>query len=268
MGPAQASYLVGDTASRFPTSLKYLHLGGLAASDNLFTITPSAPASAATGSGKKSSEPILKSHLRDLVALRLDNCPRLTVNGLFGCVRQKNMPNLLRLHAYWLYSEESYNDVELWKTFAASEDIKVDTEVEGLVWLTALKEVAPGAVQQQDPRLNMPTPPQPAHMAHGGGARYLMPPGAAPVLQAGSSASASSKHRKKKHSRSRRGRRRRASDSDSSEEDSSDESSSSEEASDSDDSGYTDYHSSRSRRSRSPAGRSASSSHRRRKKRH
>ena len=49
------------------------------------------------------------------------------------------MPNLLRLHAYWLENEEAYNDIELWKRFAASEDITVDLETEGLVFITALK---------------------------------------------------------------------------------------------------------------------------------
>lgn len=154
-GGGPASYLVGDTASRFPTSLKYLHLGGLAASDNLFTVTPAKPdplAVASTKGARKNgsiSTAPLQSHLHHLVALRLDNCPRLSVNGLFAAVRQKSMPSLLRLHVYWLENDEMLSDVELWKSFAASEDISVDVETEGLVWLTAMKVgSAPGASQR------------------------------------------------------------------------------------------------------------------------
>ena len=95
---SSASFLVGDTSSRFPKSLKFLHFGGLAASDNLFNVTPAVDASAKVG------EPP-KTHLSQLVALRLDQCPRVTVNGLFGALRQRSLPSMLRLHVYWLDNE-------------------------------------------------------------------------------------------------------------------------------------------------------------------
>lgn len=94
-----ATYLVGDTASQFPTDLKYLHLGGLAASDNLFMVNP-------TGDQRIGQAP--RSHLDSVVALRLDDCPRLTVNGLFGAMRHGHLRSLLRLHAYWLENEGAW----------------------------------------------------------------------------------------------------------------------------------------------------------------
>ncbi|KAK9895850.1 hypothetical protein P389DRAFT_210705 [Cystobasidium minutum MCA 4210] len=128
----EATYLVGDTASQFPYCLKYLHLGGLAASDNLFNVTPTAT--------KKGQIPT--THLDTIVALRLDDCPRLSVNGLFGAMRHGQFKSLLRLHAYWLERDDVLSDVQVWKGFAASQDIRVDTSQEGLVWLSATKEFA------------------------------------------------------------------------------------------------------------------------------
>lgn len=93
-----ATYLVGDTASQFPYSLKYLHLGGLAASDNLFNVTPVAT--------KKGHVPT--THLDSIVALRLDDCPRLSVNGFFGALRHGHFKSLVRLHAYWLDRDDVY----------------------------------------------------------------------------------------------------------------------------------------------------------------
>lgn len=217
---------------------------------------------------------MLKSHLRDLVALRLENCRRLTVNGLFNSIRQKSMPSLLRLHAYWFDNGDVFGDVELWRSFAADEDIKVDTQVEGIVWLTALKETSPEMLAAQQhrerERATLPNLPQPAYLGQVGGLRYLAPPQAPMSNKAGSSSSSSSyRHRRKKrHQGSTKGRRRQSDDSSdsSSKEDSEDESSSG--GSDSDDSVNTDYHSSRSRRSRSPACRSGGSSHRSRRHRH
>lgn len=203
---------------------------------------------------------MLKSHLRDLVALRLDNCPRLTVNGLFNCVRQKNMPSLVRLHAYWFDEGDIAADVELWKAFAASEDIKADAEQEGLVWITMLKEVP-----LPNLRADLPAQPPAVHMPHAG-VRYLAPPAAAvpPGSSSGSTSSSSSRHRHKKHQGgSRRGRRRRSAHFDSSDDDSSDDEDSSSGSSSGSDSSE-EYHSSRSHRSRSPAG----SSHRRRRRKH
>lgn len=108
-----ASYLVGDTASRFPANLKYLHLAGLAASDNLFTVTPTAGGSAPDEASHSQSDTVPQTHLSSLVALRLDNCPRLTVNALFAAVRQKTLANLLRLHVYWLENEDAYSTLGL-----------------------------------------------------------------------------------------------------------------------------------------------------------
>lgn len=123
--------MVADTASRFPSSLKFLHCAGLAASDNLFTLSPS------NEPPKRGQIP--PSHLSSLVALRLDNCPRLTVNGLFAAIRQRTLPRMVRLHAYWLENEEAETDVELWRSFAASQEIRIDTETPGLVCVTAYK---------------------------------------------------------------------------------------------------------------------------------
>lgn len=91
--------MVGDTASQFPRDLKYLHLGGLAASDNLFMVNPS-------GQQRLGEAP--KSHLDSVVALRLDDCPRLTANGLFGALRHGHLRSLLRLHVYWLENDGAY----------------------------------------------------------------------------------------------------------------------------------------------------------------
>jgi hypothetical protein len=65
-----------------------------------------------------------KTHLSSLVALRLDNCPRVSVNGIFAAVRQKSLPQLVRLHAFWTDNEEAATDVELWRSYAASEEIR------------------------------------------------------------------------------------------------------------------------------------------------